>query len=212
LSENAYKRALQFVASKVGVSLDGSGLSNKNGWGLPFVPPLKLPYPPFNYPPTLYYGTSANLGLVRAIPKDDILRLSINFRAGLKNTNQQIIAHAKNTVTAFKGEANVLGTYYEAFSYPEDDHLLDLLISCYKDVHGGRDPYLITSTGSTYLKLVSNFISYGPVDIYPDPSVNLYHQKNERVSIERLKDNLILYAYTLQKMLQMETAPLVKTR
>ncbi len=216
LSDNAFKRAFQFVVSKIGLSLDGSGLTNEKGEGIPYTPLSKLPAPPPGFLPVRYYGTSTNLGLVRVKPDKDTLVLSINFRTGLGNNNAQIINHSKCSVEQFEGKASYqpgLGSHYEGFYHPADDPLLSMVVTCYKDVYPESPayvPYIFVSPGTTYMKLVSNFTNFGPVDLYPDPKVDLFHQKNERISIESLLNNSILYAYTLQKLIQAEKAPIRK--
>jgi len=245
LSENAYQRAFRFVAKKIGLSFDGSGLTNEKGEGIPFINPVELPTaPPCISTPFTYYGTSANLGLVTVKPEADHLVLSIDFRTGLRNNNAQILHHSRYSAKQFQGKVDYqpgLGSHYEAFYCPNDHPLLGLVVDCYQTLNPQRPEYhecpphldcykvwnpqtpehikfinclplKITSAATTYLKLVKNFVNFGPVDIYPDVGVNYFHQKNERVSIESLQDNLILYAYTLQKMLQMETAPIPKSK
>lgn len=204
LSDNAYNRAFQFTAAKIGLSTDGSGL------GIPFVPSTKLPPGP---QPLTYYGTSANLGLVQVEAEDDRLVLKMNFRTGFENTNEQVIEGSMASASEFQGKAAYeegVGSHYEPFYYTMDEPLLKLVINSYKEVNSDYPPelpavFLIPAT--TYLKLVKNFIGFGPVDFYPDAEANYFHEKNERTTIKSQVRNSILYAYTLQKMIQMEKAP-----
>lgn len=214
IAENAYAHAFEFVAQKIGLSFDGSGLTNEKGEGIPFInPPDMPPAPKYLTTPLKYYGTSTNLGVVAVDRNNDALVLAIDFRTGLENTNAQILHHTQCSAGLFNGEAAYrpgVGSRYEAFYTPTEDPLLKLVVNTYKTLNPERPPYpqflplLITSAGTSYLKLVKNFVSFGPVDIYPDPAVNLYHQTNERISIERLKKNMAMYASALQEMLQTE--------
>lgn len=205
LSDNAYKRAFEFVASKIGMSTDGSGL------GIPFIPSSQLPPVLPGMTPIQYLGTSANMGLVTA--DGDQLVLSMNFRTGFVNTNEQLLEGSRMSAAVFGGTADYVkgeGSHYESFYYTRDHPLLDLVINSYKQVHPNYPeytPYVFLTPGSTYLKLVSNFINLGPVDFYPDPTANYFHAKNEHTTIKNQIDNMILYAHTLQKMIQMEIAP-----
>jgi len=205
--DNAYKRAFQFIASKIGLSTDGSGL------GIPFVASAKLPATPQGLEPVAYLGTSANLGLVDVNAHDDKLVLSLDFRTGFENTNEQIMTHSQETAAQFHGTAAYqagAGSHYEPFYYASDAPLLRLVINAYKTVNAGypsQTPYVFLTPATTYLKLVDNFVNFGPVDLYPDFFANYFHEKNEREKIKNLVNNSIIYAYTLQKMLQMDNAP-----
>jgi len=207
LPDNAYKQAFQWITSKIGLSTDGSGL------GIPFTASAKLPSAPQGMSPVAYLGTSANLGLVNVNAHDDTLRLSIDFRTGFENTNDQVITHSQASAAQFHGTAAYqagVGSHYEPFYYTADEPLLSLIINAYKTVNVGypaETPYVFMTPATTYLKLVTNFVNFGPVDLYPDFYANYFHEKNERATIKNLVNNSILYAYTLQKMLQMDKAP-----
>ncbi|MBU0973054.1 MAG: M20/M25/M40 family metallo-hydrolase [Proteobacteria bacterium] len=205
LSENAYKRAFKFVTAKIGMSTDGSGL------GIPFTLSSQLPPVLPGMTPIQYLGTSANLGLVTE--EGDQLVLSMNFRTGFVNTNEQLLEASRMSAAVFGGTAEYVkgdGSHYEPFYYTKDQPLLNLVINAYKQVYPAYPeytPYVFLTPGSTYLKLVSNFVNLGPVDLFPDPSANYFHAKNEHTTIKGQVGNMILYAHTLQKMVQMETAP-----
>ncbi|MDD5272252.1 MAG: hypothetical protein PHU14_05990, partial [Methylovulum sp.] len=185
------------------------------GLGVPFVPSSALPAVPPGLDPVQYQGTSANIGLVSG--NDDKVVLSIDFRTGFENTNPQIMAQSRQAVAAFQGTADYqssVGSHYESFYFGNDEPLLKLMISSYKTVNAGyppETPYVFLTPATTYLKLVDNFVNFGPVDLYPDFYANYFHEKNERITIKSLVDNAVLYAYTLQEMLQSKQ-PIVRQK
>jgi acetylornithine deacetylase/succinyl-diaminopimelate desuccinylase-like protein len=48
------------------------------------------------------------------------------------------------------------------------------------------------------------------VDIYPDPTVNKFHQDDERISIKSLTDNIQLFAHVLQLLIQANPSPVAR--
>ncbi|MFH1154478.1 MAG: hypothetical protein V1793_11745 [Pseudomonadota bacterium] len=137
----------------------------------------------------------------------------MDFRTGFKNTSQQILDYSVASAARFQGTAayvDGVGSHYEPFYYTRDNPLLKLVIDSYKAVfpdYPVYTPYVFLTPATTYLKLVSNFVNFGPVDLYPDFTANYFHEKNERTTIKSLVNNAILYAHTLQTMIQMEHAP-----
>lgn len=209
LSDNAFKRGFQFVTDRIGMGFYGKCLTDKNGQPIPFVQSPSMTGTPEIIKMT--YGTSVNLGLAKTYYDNDKLVLSINFRAGFNNTNKELLRHTQYSAHEFQGNAayrSGSGAKYEPYYYPLDDPLLSLVVDSYKDVNGGREPLLFQAPATTYMKLVSNFISFGPVDLYPDLGVSRFHQQDEMMPIEMLKNNLVLYAYTLQRLIQIDKAPL----
>lgn len=210
VQDNGYLHAFRFITEKIGVSTDASGL------GIPFIASNSLPIVPHGMDSVQYEGTSANVGLVKTNADD--VTLSIDFRTGFENSNQQIMAQSQKAAAGYQGTAiyqSSVGSHYEAVYYGFDEPLLKLAVSSYKEVNPAyppETPYLFLTPTTTYLKLVNNFVNFGPVDLYPDHTANYFHDKNERITIKSLVGNATLYAYTLQKMLQMDKAPLRKQR
>lgn len=210
LSENAYSKAIRFVTRQMGLDYYGGGLVDAAGKGIPFDPPPGLATPPLGLSPVQYYGSSANLGLVAVDPKSDSLILSIDFRTGLGNTNEQLLAHTTSAANLHGGKTAYVsgpGSHFPAIHRPAEHPVMKMAIDAYRAVNPDYPkelPYLFFSPGTTYLKLVDNFVNFGPVDIYPDPSVNKFHQDDERIAIKDLTKNIVMFANVLERML---TAP-----
>ena len=207
ISNNAYKRAFDFTTSKIGLNDYGNGLGIRyRDENLPDIQFIKDP-PIDIY--VQYYGTSMNLGLVKVDSEKNRLVLSADFRTGFKNTNLEILEKSKETVAQFQGQANYqegIGSHYESFVHDLDSPLIQLVGSSYKEVTGDSPKYLVIGS-SSYLKLVKNFTNFGPVDIFAGEK-DFVHKKNERIEIERMKDDLVLFTHTLQKMIQIDVAPI----
>ncbi len=207
-ASNAYKNAFQFITRKIGLSTDGSGL------GIEYKTKPDLPVVPPGMDAGQYLGTSANLGLVSVKPEQNQLILSIDFRTGFANTNDELFNASAQSLAQFSGTAAYqpgIGSHYEPLYFPSDSPLLSLMVNSYRAVntdHPKEFPYVFMTPATTYLKLVKNFVNFGPVDLYPDFYANYFHQKNERTTIKSLVNNSVLFAYTLQHMLQMEQVPL----
>ncbi|MEH6633747.1 MAG: M20/M25/M40 family metallo-hydrolase [Halopseudomonas aestusnigri] len=213
LPDNAYTQAARFVATRMGLDYYGNGLINKQNQGIPYSPPQGLRKPPLGLSGVQYYGTSSNLGLVDSDNDQNTLTLSIDFRTGLGNLNTQILDHTSYTVNLDGGTTSYVqgvGSHYPPIYSPGEHPVMKLAVQSYKDVNPDVPktiPYLYFSPGTTYLKLVDNFVNFGPVDIYPDPYVNKFHQDDERISVKSLTNNIVLFAHALQLLIQADPSP-----
>ncbi|MDP6708749.1 MAG: M20/M25/M40 family metallo-hydrolase [Alphaproteobacteria bacterium] len=213
LSDSAYVRAIDFVTKRIGLNPYGQGIVNASGKGIPFDPPEGLRKPPLGLTALQYYGSSINLGLVGGDPNKDILVLTVDFRTGLGNSNGQLLKHTQASARLHGGEAAYapgVGSHYDPVYHSGEHPVMKMAVQSYRDVnpkYPSTIPYRFFSPGTTYLKLVDNFVNFGPVDIYPDPSVNKFHQDDERISIKSLTTNIVLFAHALQMLLQAEPSP-----
>ncbi|CAM2069623.1 M20/M25/M40 family metallo-hydrolase [Sulfidibacter corallicola] len=207
LPDDVYRRVFGFMATKIGLSTDASGL------GVPLNAPSDVLIPP-GVSAQIYVGSSANPGVIGDDGKG-LLKLAVNFRIGLGNSDQEVIEAATKSVAEFGGTVPPPGegAVYTSYYIPGDDALLNLVKGAYKGVNG-HDPVLTVGAGANYMMLVKNHVSFGPVDFFPpgtttfDPTLLRFHQKNEQFSIAQLKLNVVIYAETLQDMLQAEKAPM----
>lgn len=213
VSKNAFVRAAEFITQRVGLGYYASGLVDANGKGLPFAPPTGLRKPPPGLSMIQYYGTSINLGIVGKEDGKDSLALSVDFRTGLGNTNAQLLRHTQASAAvhgATAAYAPGVGSHYDAVYHAQEDPLLKMAVQAYRDVYPDYPPtvpYRFFSPGTTYLKLVDNFVNFGPVDLYPDPTVDFFHQEDERITVKSVTENIILFAHALQKMIQADPSP-----
>ena len=98
-----------------------------------------------------------------------------------------------------------VGTAFDAYYYPDGDPLLELAKESYSEVQG-RDPLVLSLGSTTYVKAAPNLIAFGPIDLVEDGlSV---HAVNEKTPVAALTRNAVLYAHFLQKLIQIEEAPL----
>jgi succinyl-diaminopimelate desuccinylase len=213
LSEAAHTRAIDFVTQRIGMDQFGRGLVDASGKGIPFDPPKGLRKPPLGLTMIQYYGSPMNLGLVGDNREKDTLVLTVDFRTGLGNGNDQLLKHTQSAARLHGGVAAYapgVGSHYDPVYHSGEHPVMKMVVQSYRDVnptYPSTVPYRFFSPGTTYLKLVDNFVNFGPVDIYPDPSVNKFHQDDERISIKSLTTNIVLFAHALQMLLQAEPSP-----
>lgn len=228
LQDNMYKRAFYFVAGKIGSGIDVSQLGIPNYQyddtkdQLPRLPGYTCQAifgtsenPDINFMSQALLSTTANLGTV-GLENNDLV-LAVNFRIGLNIDGvDQVIRCSRAAVENFEGTV----VYNEDDTYNPINHLrnplLELVKTSYKEVIKEHEPLVLVSPGSTYMKLVNNFIGFGPVDFLTKGAkdkpidTNLFHSRDEKFSIKQLKINMKLYAYTLQQLLQADRSPTSK--
>ena len=205
IPDDAFRQTFKFLAEKIGLSTDGSGL------GIPFTNPEDITVPP-GISPERYTGSSTNPGVV-TLGQGEVT-LGINIRIGLSNSVDEVLAACREAAASFQGEIPQpsKGEAYDSYYIPGDDALLGMVKETYKTANQ-RDPILTVGSGANYMMLVKNFVSYGPVDFFLpdssnfDPTLIRFHQKNERFEVRQLERNVIIFALTLQKLLQTEKAP-----
>ncbi|MBT4169228.1 MAG: M20/M25/M40 family metallo-hydrolase, partial [Rhodospirillaceae bacterium] len=216
LPGSAYLDAAHFITRRFGLNYYGAGLIDQSGKGIPFNPPSGLRKAPLGLSLLQYYGTSSNLGLVQTDLDKDTVALAVDFRTGLGNTSTEILKHAKFAAALDGGAVSFapgVGAHYPPVYSPGEHPVMKLAVQSYKDIHPDAPagiPYAFFSPGTTYLKLVDNFVNFGPVDIYPDPTVNKFHQDDERISIKSLTDNIQLFAHVLQLLIQANPSPVAR--
>jgi succinyl-diaminopimelate desuccinylase len=187
LSEGAFRRAFEFVDQKIGLSTDGSSFGLERD----------KPFPQAA-------NTTASLDLARTDPAGDRVELAINFRVGLANTTAEITEKSGAAASDYGAETRTIGTAFDAYHYPDDDPLLQLMVGSYKEVRGA-DPILLSVGGTTYAKAAPNLLCYGPVDLGED---GLYfHFANEQFPVASLTRNAVLYAHALQTLIQTAESP-----
>jgi len=214
LSENAYTRAIAFVTKRIGLDYYAQAMVNAANQGIPFDPPEGVRKPPLGLSMLQYYGTSINLGLVDTDTEKDAVVLWVDYRTGLGNSSAQLLEHTQVSARLHGGAASYapgVGSHYEPLYFPGEHPLMNLVVEAYREVYPDYPPaipYRYFSPGTTYMKLVKNFVNFGPVDIYPDITVNKFHQPDENIAISALTANILLFANALQKLLTVDSAQL----
>jgi succinyl-diaminopimelate desuccinylase len=187
LQANAFRSAFAFVDQKMGLTTDGSG------FGLSTDKPIPQAA-----------DTTASLDLAATDLAADRLDLTINFRVGVANTNDEVKQKSGAAAADYGATVRNVGTPFGAYYYPDDDPLLQLAIESYREVRGSNPPILAVGA-TTYVKAFPNMISYGPVDLAED---GLYfHTTDEQMPIASLTRNAVLFANMLQKLIQAPVAP-----
>lgn len=83
--------------------------------------------------------------------------------------------------------------------------MLELAKASYEEVQG-HAPLVLSLGSTTYVKAAPNLIAFGPIDVVEDGlSV---HAVNEKTPVAALTRNAVLYAHFLQKLIQIDEAPL----
>ncbi|MBN1517360.1 Sapep family Mn(2+)-dependent dipeptidase [Candidatus Sumerlaeota bacterium] len=76
---------------------------------------------------------------------------------------------------------------------------IEALQAAYRCVTG-REPKLMSIGGTTYAKALPNALNFGPCD-EADGEEELAHQPNERITLEHLRRNLLIYAHALAALI-----------
>jgi acetylornithine deacetylase/succinyl-diaminopimelate desuccinylase-like protein len=188
LEDDAFRSAFRFVDEKIGLTVDGSGfeLSTEN------------PIPGSG-------NTTASLDIVATDASRDQVELIINFRIGVANTTREIEEKSGAVAAEYGATLREIGAVFDAYYYRDDDPLLKMVMESYRAVQG-KEPLLIASGGTTYVKAAPNLVSFGPVDLSEDGFS--IHTANEQIPVAALTRNAVLYAHVLQTLIQAEAAPI----
>lgn len=186
-TENAIKNAMNFAAREVSYTTDGSNFS------LNTEKPIKEAA-----------DTTACLSLISQLSSEagGGIELNINYRAGVANTNNEILEKSGAIVARYNGSVTAHAPMFDAYYYKDDDPLLNAAKTSYETVTGNDAP-LIPIAATTQVKAVPNFVAFGPVDAQTD-GVH-FHATNERMPVSSLTRNAALYAHMLQQLIQSPT-------
>lgn len=188
LADGAFARAFRFVDDKIRLTTDGSG------FGLATDKPIPEAS-----------NTTASLDLAATDVAADRLDLTINFRVGIANTTREIEDKSGAVAAGYGATFREVGTVFDAYYLPDDDRLLAIVKESYRTVQG-REPLLLALGSTTYVKAAPNLVSFGPIDLAEDGIST--HAINESTPVGSLTRNAVLFADVLQRLIQIEVAPL----
>lgn len=188
LADGAFRRAFQFVDEKIGLTTDGSGFGLETDKPIPEAS-----------------DTTASLDIVTTDPAVDLLELIVNYRVGIANTTREIEDKSGAIAADYGATWREVGTVFDAYYLPDGDPLLAIAAESYRTVQG-REPLLLALGSTTYVKAAPNLVSFGPIDLVEDGIST--HATNERMPVASLTRNAVLYADILQRLIQIESAPL----
>ena len=187
LSGGAFARAFRFVDEKIGLTTDGSGFD------LETDKPIEEAAP-----------TTASLDIVATDLELDRLALIVNYRVGIANTTRELEDKSGAAAAAYGATWREVGTVFDAYYLPDDDPLLAIAKESYRTVQG-HEPLLLALGSTTYVKAAPNLVSFGPIDLAEDGIST--HATNERTPVASLTRNAVLFADILQRLIQVEVAP-----
>lgn len=149
--------------------------------------------------------TTVNLGILEIDPEDATAYLNIRFPIGLDipAVHERVGAAVKaldDSSTDLTARMEQDGKAYEPlFVSPEENEaFLSPLKRAYETVTGRECGYAAIA-GTTYAKAYPLAVAFGPVDT-PGGEEELAHQKNERVTIERYLDNILITVLALAQL------------
>lgn len=79
----------------------------------------------------------------------------------------------------------------------EDDKLIKTMIDVYRKNTGDKEAKPLVMGGGTYARALDNFVAFGA--LFPGEE-ELFHQKNEYISIDSLKKATLIYAETIYEL------------
>lgn len=146
--------------------------------------------------------TSANLGVVDIRSDGGTALIDVRFPFGISTdeiaaTVDEVAESASRGDTRLEIDSTPAGKTQEPLFVDPDDH--PEFIGALKDAYElvtGREPELRTISGTTYAKAFPLAVSYGPFDESAG-DIELAHQVDERVPVERHLENIRIYAAAL---------------
>lgn len=124
------------------------------------------------------------------------LLLTINIRYPIKSNSREvydgILENLKNTDFTL-----VEGSNQEPLYVPEDNFLVQQLMSVYKEEMKDESAVPITTGGGTYARAMKNAVAFGPV--FPGQE-ELAHQKNEFIGVDHLLKLVSIYTKALYNL------------
>ncbi len=150
-----------------------------------------------------YMGnTTVNLGVVELRPDFGVALINIRYPEGLNSGDirgrfeknaRQIEKKAQN----LKVRPAIHGRVQEALHISKDDHpqFIQTLQDAYQTITG-REPKLRSIAGTTYSKAFPSAVAFGPLDESAG-DVEMAHEINERISVDRYLENIAIYAMAL---------------
>lgn len=137
---------------------------------------------------------SQNVGIVTFDEKSGG-KIIVNYRYPEGTTPEKMHEQFKEVFAAHQLTVEV-GDYKEPHFVPEDDPMVQTLLSVYQD-QTGLPGHGMTIGGGTYGRLMPRGVAYGA--LFPD-SIDTMHQANEFISIDDLLKATAIYAEAIYRL------------
>ena len=170
---------VDFYNSRIGTACDGEGLGLKvsDEYG-----PLTL-----------------NNGIVKT--ENGEITCTLDLRCLATRPTDELRALCAPYLEDEKGFITI-GSVVQPLFYPADSALVQNLYQAYVDVTGDMEHKPEVIGGGTYAKAVPGIIAFGCE--FPDPD-NHIHDANERLRIEELKQQVLIYVKAIENLLAADT-------
>jgi len=166
---------VDFYMDRIGLACDGSGVGCK------------------------FEDAYGDLTFCNSIVKTEngVIKCTIDIRVPVTLTSEELIKRATPYLESEKGKVIINGTGAPLF-YPEDSHLVQCLYQAYVTVTGDTEHKPVVIGGGTYAKGIPGIIAFG--NKFPDTD-NHIHDANERLVLDELEDQVLIYAQAIVNLL-----------
>lgn len=143
--------------------------------------------------------STLNLGIVEAGPQHGHAQVNVRWPLGMVKEEVQecFLEAAKAAPGSMRITTRPVGRPQDpVFVDPEDHPRLIRSLQASYQVATGRQPRLASIAGTTYAKVFPLAVAFGPQDESSGEPI-LAHQRNERLKIERHRENIRIYVLAL---------------
>lgn len=138
--------------------------------------------------------TVVNVGVIELDTKS--ARLAVNLRYPV-SFDEENIYDAMGEILMKYNIGVVKKMSRDPIYIDEDDKLIKTMIDVYRKNTGDKEAKPLVMGGGTYARALDNFVAFGA--LFPGEE-ELFHQKNEYISIDSLKKATLIYAETIYEL------------
>lgn len=138
--------------------------------------------------------TVVNVGVIELDTKS--ARLAVNLRYPV-SFDEENIYDAMGEILMKYNIGVVKKMSRDPIYINEDDKLIKTMIDVYRKNTGDKEAKPLVMGGGTYARALDNFVAFGA--LFPGEE-ELFHQKNEYISIDSLKKATLIYAETIYEL------------
>lgn len=138
--------------------------------------------------------TVVNVGVIELDTKS--ARLAVNLRYPV-SFDEEIIYDAMGEILMKYNIGVVKKMSRDPIYIDEDDKLIKTMIDVYRKNTGDKEAKPLVMGGGTYARVLDNFVAFGA--LFPGEE-ELFHQRNEYISIDSLKKATLIYAETIYEL------------
>ena len=138
--------------------------------------------------------TVVNVGVIELDTKS--ARLAVNLRYPV-SFDEEIIYDAMGEILMKYNIGVVKKMSRDPIYIDEDDKLIKTMIDVYRKNTGDKEAKPLVMGGGTYARALDNFVAFGA--LFPGEE-ELFHQRNEYISIDSLKKATLIYAETIYEL------------